>query len=132
MSPIIDRTQVHDQVTLPGDPTMDCDIEGIVVTSVVVADDDQEILMHLRGGHGQWADTPGEMVDIPEVTDGDVRARFVDMPEHLWRRLVAQLERWRDAGTPLWFGSAPGKISTLIEDPDHYVFLPRREDPLEC
>jgi hypothetical protein len=130
--PIIDRTQVHDCVALPGDPELDCDLTGIVVVSVVSLDAGQEILIRLTGGTGRWmfSDT-GESVDVANVTSADLRARFVGMPDRLWRDIVGQLECWRDAATSLWFGAAPGKASALIEDPDHYMFLPRRSDPLE-
>jgi hypothetical protein len=129
---IIDRTQTHDRVALPGDPTLDYDLESVVITAVVAIDGEQKVLIHLQGSHGRWTDsTTGETATINRISHVNIRARIPDMPPTTWRSVVDQLQRWRDSATPLWFGAAPGKVFSLIEDPNHYVFLPRRPDPAE-
>lgn len=133
MTPIIDRTQIHPEAALPGDPNLDCDIVGILVTSVVTIGEERELLVRLEGGAGRMVDVAtGELVTVDHVATFDAFARFPGAPIDFWKAMVDQLERWRQGGTPLWFGAVPGKVSTLIKDQEHYVFLPRRKDPDGC
>lgn len=119
------------KVALPGAPDLDFDVRGLTVSAVVVAD--REILLRLVGGHGWHVDSStGEMAhfleDAPDrqVIEVDVGMRLPVMPDKMFADYVAQLQRWRDEGTPVRMCGAPGKDSLLIENRDRYVLMPRR------
>lgn len=123
-------TDIADRVALPGSPDLDCDVDGLVLTAVVVEPDSQEILLHAKSGHGWWVDSnTGEIANDLDVARCDCRMRYPDMPPPLFAEYARLLEEWRDQGTPLRMTAAPGKVTLLIDPPDRFVPLPRRPDP---
>ena len=119
------------RIARPGDPDLDCDLTGMTILSVVVADASREILLFAVGGCGTWVDdTTGDLVDVPCVDHAEVTVRLPDMPPDVFAGYVAQLERWRAAATRLRMCSAPGRATLLIENRSTFLPLPRRKDPL--
>jgi hypothetical protein len=124
-------TDVADCIAQPGDPDLDCDLHNITITSIVAVDETREVLARFTGGYGRWVDADtGEMTTGIHDVDGEMGARMPSMPEDLWRAYVAQLEAWRDRGTPLRYTAAPGRVSLLIESPTTFLPWARRPDPL--
>lgn len=112
---------------MPGDPDLDLDVDGATLVSVVPMG--HEVWMKLAGGFGQWGgESPWEALpgsDESDETEIQIQVGYLEPPEWLFRQLVSQLEKWRDAATPLRLCCAPGRYSTLIEDSDSWVPLPR-------
>jgi hypothetical protein len=114
----------HPRIAQPGDPDLDCDLVDVRIGSVVVDHDSREIIIGYRDGHGRWIDITGTDGPVNNVT-GTVSMMLPDIPGDMWANMVGQLESWRDTNTSLRMCSAPGRLSTLVEDRDRYVLIPR-------
>lgn len=127
-------TDVTSQLAMPGDPDLDADIDGLVITSVVAFDDTRRILIHGGDAHGRFVDTTGQVADHPpghptaRITAVELSCRMPDMPDHLWADYVSTLCRWRDEAVPLRMTSAAGRVTMLIEDRDRFLPFPRRSE----
>lgn len=115
-------TAAADLIAKPGDPDLDCDLDGLTVTSVVTTDD-CELLIRLTGGAGTFPDGP--------VHDGsaDLRAWFPDTPPDLFAAFVARLQRWRDTAARMRMCAAPGRLTLLLNEAGDFVPWPRRTHP---
>lgn len=120
---------VTSQLAMPGDPDLDCDVNGLVVTAVIANKDTREIMIRAEGGQGQWVDADGNHTEVDNITDLDMTARFPDMADQVWADYTAILYRWRDDGTTLRMTCAPERITLLIETRDVFLPFPRRPDP---
>ena len=107
----------------PGDDDLDCDLAGVIITSVVV--DTPEVLVGFRGGQGWWINMNGDRVGIDNDAEGTIRAGFPGALREWFDTYVAELEAWRDAGEPLRLVCAPERLSTLSDAAGRIMPLPR-------
>jgi hypothetical protein len=126
------RAETEALLAMPGDPDLDCDVTGLVVTAVVTRDDSREILIHASGGHGRWTDADGFDIDVDGIKHADLSARLPSMPDEPWADYLRTLHRWRDDAVPLRMTAAPGRVTLLIENAETFLPFPRRADPLSA
>lgn len=115
----------------PGESDLDFDVDNLTLTSLVVLD--EELCFELRGGVGAWAqsgDVPVAEVPAAEELVNDVTCEVaLELPLSLGTTYrewyLARLRRWEDDQTLLRLVSAPGRPSTLMEDTDSWVVIPR-------
>lgn len=124
---------VANRVAQPGAADLDFDVDGLTITAVVSTAVERMIVPRLVDGYGWWRCGDGAVETFLPGDDPQARVAAVEahicypmMPPILFAQLVTRLEGWRDAGTPLRMCAAPGKATTLIEDLDRWVALPRR------
>jgi hypothetical protein len=131
-------TSNRHRLAMPGDPDLDCDVDGLTVTAVVSVLETREVLVRMAGGFGMWvdSDTAAPVEFAPGDPDAgvetvEVRLRLPEMDARVFGEYVGLLEEWRDSAVPLHMTSAPGRCSLLFEDQDRIIPLPRRPDPEE-
>lgn len=119
-------TNAADRVAKPGDPDLDFDIDGLTITSVVR--DGNHILVGGRGGFGRWRNAQG----IYNAAPGDTGAHLTEFTlavgyanDDLADRVYNTFVDWRDRAVPLRMTGAPGKVSAIIEDADHWLPIVR-------
>jgi hypothetical protein len=124
------------EIAVPGDPDLDLDIDGVTITSVIALG--CEILISAKGGFGSWVDADGEVSVFPPgdessgITDVEIAVGWHDSEKTrvYVKAMTTLLCRWRDQEVPLHMCCAPGKMSSLIEDANIWVPLPRSEPGL--
>lgn len=97
---------------------LDCDVEGLTLTSVVR--EGGEFLLLANALFGRYRDNgTGEMVDVVNVED--IRISFglgtVDGAERVLDQLAALLTYWCDTATPLRFIAAVDRDWMRLIDP---------------
>lgn len=108
----------------PGDTDLTCDITDVTVSSVL-SFDGYEIMLKLAGGSGLLS-VDGEPQQWDSFTEIELVGGFHEEPEYLpiTAMIVDVLEEWRKSGTKLRLLSAPGKMTTLVEDRDNWIPFP--------
>ena len=108
----------------PGDTDLTCDIVDVTVSSVL-SFDGYEIMLKLAGGSGLLS-VDGVPEQWESFTEIDLVGGFHEEPEYLpiAAMIVDVLEEWRKSGTKLRLLSAPGKMTTLVEDRDNWIPFP--------
>jgi hypothetical protein len=125
-----DHKFVMSKIAKPGDPDLDLDIDGVTVTAVVVVG--HELMVRTTGGWGTWISTDGtrftaEPADPDScVVEGQFNVAYPQYPKSAAEQAV-HLEAWRDTATPLRICGAPGKLTTIIENNDRWIMLPRSD-----
>lgn len=119
-------------LSLPDDPDLEVDVDGVVIVSVVRVD--PEMWVRAEGGFGWWIDDEGPAVFLPGDPDSGVeelsfRMGFVDPPPDLFDAYYGQLCDWRDRAVPLRFCHADGRIGTLIENETRWLPVPLGHPP---
>lgn len=108
----------------PGDPDLTCNIEDTTVQSVV-SFSDNEIMITFVGGNGLlYVDGQPQQWDSFEQIE--LVGGLLDHPENgkIIKMMADVLEDWRANGTKLRLLSAPGKMTTVVEDRDNWLPLP--------
>jgi hypothetical protein len=108
----------------PGDPDLTCDIQETVVQSVV-SFNDNELIVTFAGGSGllHVDGTPQRWDSFSEI---EVWGGFADHPENrsLLTMMIDVLEEWRREGTKVSLYSAPGRMTTVVENRETWIPLP--------
>lgn len=117
----------------PGDDDLDLDLDGVSVVAVVVLG--REVLVRVEGGFGRFVTTDGTEALMPPgdprtgVEFGELVLVLEAMSEEGFAAYLARLEEWRARSVPLRLCSAPGRMTTLIEDASVWLPMPRRRIP---
>jgi hypothetical protein len=119
-------TSSEEELDFAGPDSTDlcCDIVDTVVQSVISFNND-EVMVTLAGGSGLLT-VDGEPCRWDNFSSIELTGGFYDHPEnaHVVKLMTDVLEEWRSNGTKLRLLSAPGKITTLIEDADNWLPIP--------
>lgn len=106
----------------------DCDLSGVVLTSVVVHG--RELILRGEGGSGRWwSNDEQRMVDVDPVSEWDAWVMVPTMDSVTFDSYSAQLVRWRDESEPLRILSWPGKHTLLMARDGTVIPIPRRSHP---
>jgi hypothetical protein len=116
----------------PGDLDLDFDVDNLTIFNLVVLDD--ELSFEIRGGFGSWskyhdepvAEVPASEDLVEEVTGSVIVGLPTDNERSEYRDwYVGRLRHWESRGTQLRLLSSPGRPSTLMEDQENWVVIPR-------
>ena len=128
---------MSDLLALPGDPDLDCQLNGVRVAEVVVLRDtgewDAEVTLTFdtTGAAGFWRAADGEIVypDSVSTLEAVFGLRMDPGYELLLEWLLGRLESWREDGTVLTMTSAPEKWTALIASgqPGEIAAIPRTD-----
>jgi hypothetical protein len=119
----------------PGDPDLDIDIDNLTLFGLLILD--TEVSFQLHGGVGLWS-MPDESPipagpdpkDWLERASGTITVGFPpSIPAYAREWYLSRLRRWETLSTPLRMLSSPGRSSTLMEDNETWVMIPRSKDP---
>jgi hypothetical protein len=121
-------------VASPGDGDLDLDCDNLVISGLLVLDN--ELSLELSGGIGAWS-RPGEppVAVVPAVADliENVRGCLVvelpgdDTSRAYRERYIETLRQWEADATPLRLLGAPGRAGVLMEDALKWVVIPRSQ-----
>lgn len=114
----------------PGDPDLDCDVDGLSIESVVALGG--EVIVTFGGeGWGCWPGFTAEPGDeSSRVVRAEIRAEFGPRADGTpadgyVERLAAHLDVWKARAVPLRVCCAPGRFTTLIADRTDWLAFPR-------
>lgn len=108
----------------PGDPDLTCNIQNTTITSVVSFNDD-EVMITFSGGSGLLT-VDGDPQQWDNFEQIELVGGFFSHPENakVIKMMVDVLEEWRRNGTKLNILSAPGKMTTVVEDRENWLPIP--------
>ena len=115
----------------PGDADLDFDVDNLTITALIVGDED--VAVDLAGGLGSWSQpNEGPVAAVPAASDLIERVSVevtVGLPLSLdvayRKRYVAILRKWEVEGTLLRLLGTPDRPSTLMEDAEIWLVVPR-------
>jgi len=107
----------------PESTNLTCDLVDMTVESIISFND--ELMISLTGGNGLLT-VDGEPVKWDHITQMELNVGFAEHPENaqIIKLMTDVLEEWRSEGTKLRLLSAPGSITTLVEDTENWLPIP--------
>lgn len=108
----------------PGDADLCCDIRETVIGSVTTFGQN-EMMLILEGGNGLLTED-GVASHWERITRLEINFGFDDDDgnEEFMELLAEKLEFWRKEKTPLRLLSAPGRVTTLVQDRENWIPVP--------
>lgn len=134
---------LNSMIAKPGDPDLDLDLDGVVITSVVHVEHDW--IVGFGDGFGMFVDRSGDVVEFDPAWSGEPSERSgsrvsgeivfglaCGCQDHVpsgvcpFESMVSNvLGRWHQTRTPLRMVAAPGRMTLLIENADLFLPIPR-------